>query len=353
MAGLSLIDWFHKLQFTKKTRADVWQLVGDLTRAGMSETDALEAIIAIYSARKDPSIVYILKRIRNSIGTNTFNFEVNRYSSASESIMFSSHGTADASRMYTGAARILKTQILMRKTVTAALFQPLIALATVFMLYYILGDRMFPQFMLILPIEHWSPISRTVARVALFLASNTLLVLGFIAFLIGLLGWMVRNYSGPGRVLLDQFPPFSLYRISTGVAFLMTIIERGRMGSSLNTQMLQAMARHSSGYMKSRILAIARYSDQDSGGIGSAARQAGQNFPSLDLALIMAKYSETGGDWLVSFSRFMDGWIEDVQTRIRTMAVALNTIPLFFVTFSIALGILTIFTIVTDLQKIQ
>ena len=344
---------FYKFQFDARIRSEVWRLLGDLTREGLAESDAMDAMIDIYRQKKQGAIVYILCRLRYSIGMNTFNAECNKYVTTSEAIMFSSRGSAEASRIYQGAFRVIETQRTMTKTIYGTILHAVISFGVMLMLYYIFGTQLYPAFMDFSPLEEWSPFPRTVAIIALIYVDNLVAIFsGIIAFIFGL-RWLIRNYTGPGRILLDKIPPFSLYRITTGVAFLMTIIERGRMGGALNTGMLQGLARQSTGYVRNRIENITRYADQQAGGIGSAAHLAGQGYPSGELALIMAKYSEQGGDWLDGFSAFMDSWIADIQNRIKSMAVGLNVLILFIVAASILIAMLSIFTIVNDITAIQ
>ncbi len=347
------VVWFYKLQFDTRVRSGVWRLIGDLTNESMGESDAIEAVIDINRKKKQNAVVYILGRLRYSIGQNTFPAEISKYVTPSESLMFGSWGSADASNMYKAAHRILEIQRTMKRTIFGIILPSLIGLCVAFLLYYIFGSQLFPAFIGISPLEEWSTFPRMVAIVSMAYVDNLVLtILGVMAIILALRHF-IRTYSGPGRVMLDRIPPFSLYRITTGVAFLMTVIERGQMGGDLNKRLLERMARQSRGYVRNRIETMARYADQQSGGVGSAAHQAGQGYPSEELALIMAKYSERGGDWLNNFSGFMTSWVNDIQQQIKLMATGLNVFIMMVVTSSLLVAMLSIFAIVSELGAIQ
>ena len=348
-----LVVWFRRIQFDARVRSDVWRLLRDLTREKMTESDALEAVIDIYRQKGQPGVVRILQGLRHSIAMNTFNAEVNKYVTPSESLMFGARGSAPASSLYHGAFKIVETRRTMNKTIYGTILQSVFGILVVLMLYYILGTRLFPAFIDIKPLDEWSAFPRSVARVSMAYADNLEIAALCLAMVAFGLRYVIHNYTGPGRVFMDRIPPFSIYRMTTGVAFLMAVIERGRMGGALNTRLLKLMARQSTGYVRNRIEAIAEIADKQTGGIGSAAYQAGQDYPSPDLALIMAKYSERGGDWLLNFSAFMDSWIQDIQIRIKTMAMGLNFLLLILVTGSVLVAMLTIFNIVTEIQNTQ
>ena len=345
--------WFHRLQFDSGVRSDVWRLMRDLTKEGMSEGDALEAVAAIYRQKGEGAIARIMEQLRESLRLNTFNAVVNKYVNPSEKIMFGARGAAEASHLYDGAYRIIETQRSMKKTINGTILQSGLAFSVVLLLYYILGTRLYPAFMGISPLEDWPIFPRTVATLALAYVRNLELILVALISLVVFLRYAMIYYTGPGRVLADRFPPFSLYRITTGVAFLMAIVERGRMGGALNTRLLHVMASQSSGYIRNRIATIAEYADQDTGGIGSAAHRTGQGFPSPELALIMARYSEQGGQWLINFSAFLDSWVKDIQNRIKSMAIGINLLILFIVAISIGMAMMSIFTIVTEIRNTQ
>lgn len=348
------LGWFYRIQFDDRVRSDIWRLMRDLTSEKMQEGDALDAITDIYRQKGQGAIVLILQQIRHSIGMNTFNAVINKYVTTSEKIMFGARGSAEASHLYGGAFRVIETQRNMKKTIFGTILQSMLAFVVVLVLYYILGTQMYPAFIAISPLEEWSAFPRTVARVAIMYVQNIEIVMAVILVLVVLMHRTIKHYKGPGRVTLDRFPPFSLYRITTGVAFLMAIVERGRMGGALNTSLLNTMARQSTGYVRNRIEKIAELADQEVGGIGSAAHHAGQGFPSPELALIMAKYSERGGSgWLNNFSAFLNSWVEDIQNRIKAMAIGLNLFILVIVAGSIGIAMFSIFTIVNEIQNIQ
>lgn len=348
-----LVSWFHRIQFDARVRSDVWRLLRDLTREKMTESDALEAVIDIYRQKGQGGVVRILQGLRHSIARNTFNAEVNKYVTPSESLMFGARGSAKASSLYHGAFKIVETQRTMNKTIYGTILQAVLGILVVLMLYFIFGTRLFPAFVDIKPLDEWSAFPRSVARVSMAYANNLELAALCLAMGAFVLRYVIHNYTGPGRVFMDRIPPFSLYRMTTGVAFLMAVIERGRMGGALNTRLLKLMARQSSGYVRHRIEAIAELADRETGGIGSAAHKTGHGYPSPDLVLILSKYSERGGDWLVNFSAFMDSWVADIQNRIKTMAVGLNLLLLILVAGSVLMAMLSIFTIVSEIRNTQ
>ena len=121
----------------------------------------------------------------------------------------------------------------MKGELTGALVYPLVLFAAIIGIIYIFGSAVIPEFAAILPVEEWTGIAATMAGLATF--TQTMLVpslLGVVT-VITLLSLSMSRWRGFLRTRFDKLPPWSLYRLFQGVAFMLSLSALLRAGVHL------------------------------------------------------------------------------------------------------------------------
>ncbi|MDE0256049.1 MAG: type II secretion system F family protein [Rhodospirillaceae bacterium] len=346
-----MADFLHRLSFGLKARAEAYQLLADFTASGMDLGVALETAGSIYRARGNESVHYILGEMRRSMAMGLgLRPALRRFAPQTDRLMFAGEGSIDSDAMFASVAKICRSQLAMRKAMLSAIAGPSMAIAALLGLYYLLGARMFPAFAQLAPIETWPLHSRMLAGVAIRVADGVLLAAPAVAIALFAVGWSARNWSGRGRVWADRIPPWSLYRLQTGLLFLMLLVESGRMGRNLNTAFLLDLARDAGPYVASRIRAIAHLTRNDPSGIGAAAQRTGQRWPDVTLAAALAAYSRQD-NWLENFGDYLDRYAETADARARGAATTLNYVLTLMVAASLGGALLTVFGLIDQVQS--
>ena len=124
---------------------------------------------------------------------------------------------------------LLAEQIELTKEVwgkfVSALAMPLISGLSVSGAVYVYGAKLFPEFASIMPLEDWQPYQATVARIAMFLASPSGLIVPMVFLSVcGVIYWSLENYVGKFRDTLDKYVfPWSVVRSLRGLQVTMVI----------------------------------------------------------------------------------------------------------------------------------
>ncbi len=342
-------DRLHRAGFGLRVRAEVWQTLADFSATGLELGAAIETTAAIYRDRGDRSVAHILGELRRSLGAGAMRPAIMRYA-PDDALMFSGEGRIEAAPMFAGAAKIARGRLTLRRAVRSALAGPLLAVLALVGLYYILGASLFPAVRELAPPERWPLYAKVIHVIAGGVHDHILIAAPSAAALVFGVALSTRYWYGPGRALADRVPPWSLYRMQTGLMFLMLLVESGKMGRNLNTAWLLELARLSNPYVRDRIGAIARRAGNDPAGIGAAAMSCGNGWPAPALNTALAAYCRQE-NWLRNFSAYLDRWMERADERARAAAALANYILLSAVAGSLIGALLTIFGLLQEVQR--
>ena len=341
-----ILDRIAPLAFTLGVRAEAWRLVADLLAARLDVGQALGQAADIYRLRGMGLAAHVLSNLRGAIGRGVFAEEAARLAPGAESLLFARFGRADAGRIFEGAARIARAEIVLRRAILQAVARPLLLLALTLVLYYILGTRLFPTLEEIAPRAGWPLAAQLIASLAEGLVAHLpLLAAGALGLALALRHSLSRDF--PGRRWLDRFPPWSLYKLRVGSAFLFAIVETARTGGEIKTSTLRSMAEGASPYVRDRLTRIA---DELAGGnLGQAATRAGQDFPARDLNAILAIVAAQDG-WVERFAAFLERWIADIEERVRRTTAILNVTLMLAIALSFAGALTSLLTILETIR---
>ena len=298
-------------------RARVWRMTADLLDSGMELNRAL-ALVSDIEAARSRRLRMILANLRSALRTDSFAEAVLEIVPEAEALLFSRFGQASDASIFAAAARMTSVDERVARAIRQALLWPVFLLILVFMLFWLLGVRLFPTLATLAPISEWPPSSRLVAMTSIWVADHGVLVIAGIIGTIGLYKWAERHHAGRGRVWLDRFPPWSLYRLRTGASFAFVLIENARVGHEITRAWLLRLADTLPPYSRSRILAIAARADQTD--IGRAAVDAGHNWPDPELNAVLRAYAGQA-DWVPRYARYADAWLERLQERVEAAVV--------------------------------
>ena len=244
-AGLNPQRMLHRMSFGLKVRTEVWQTLADFTLTGMEISMAFETAARIYRLQGNRSVEHILLEFRNAMVTGSIAETAAAYATESDRLMFTGESDIEAHRMFAAAARVGKAQLVIRQAVRSALFGPCLSLLGLIALYIVLGTRLFPAFEQAAPAAAWPTHVQILAWLSYGVAENIAVLAAGAACLAAAVTASVRMWTGLGRSWADRIPPWSLYRMQTGLTFMLLLVESGKMGRSLTTSWMLDVARAS------------------------------------------------------------------------------------------------------------
>ena len=321
VTGLVLL--WRKLGFGAATRAEVWQLLADVVEAAVPLNEATDALIEGYlrSGRRGRALV--LAEMRTGLSDGRIGERLAPYISAPERLIFEGLEEQKAHVVFGSAARLLRNRLALRKALNEAIAMPILLAFSLFALILFFGIELLPALGEIVDFETLPPVQDITVSVTLALSDNPWrLALWIAGFMAGLLTLM-RVWTGPGRTLADRVPPFSVMKLQAGTGFLFAVIEYGRNGTGITSDLLERMASVTGRYEASRIRAlIAPF--RRNGNLGTAALEAGQGFPDNDLAVVLRTlWDRTNG--IERAGQFLERRLTQIESNVKARMAVLNT----------------------------
>jgi type II secretory pathway component PulF len=213
-----------------------------------------------------------------------------------------------------------------RGAIISGLAYPIALFAALLLTLWYLAGNIVPAFATILPPEQWTGMGAWLARLAWFAENYTVAIaVGTLALVILYLA-TVSRWTGRTRLLVEGIPPWSFYRLSQGIGFLLASSALLRAGMQM-TEVFDRLRQDSSPYLRERLsAAVQRIRSGDN--FGNALYKTGMNFPDKDIVQDMRTYASLTGfnDTLAQVAR---EWLEDVVRKVQGQAQALNMVMLF------------------------
>ena len=324
---------WRRLFFTKAVRGDVWQLLADILEGGSDISRTLEAMAEAYRAQGKPVVATVLADLRASIPRGRFGERIADYCGPAERLILQGYGEADAARVFTSAARLVRMELAMRTAVVNAVALPVVLVVGLIGLVFLFGLKLYPALEQIADFDTLPIFQQWVIAIVNAIVAYPLLMMGAIAAFASVIALALPNWAGFGRVTADHVFPFSLARLISGAGFLFAVIEAGRSGQTVTTRLFYRMARATSPYARSRITAIAGCYVRAGANLGTASQMAGQGFPAPELgAILKMLWNEAGTsggpDGIERAGRFVDRWLATIEMRLKARMIAVNGVLL-------------------------
>lgn len=275
-----------RLAFNAEMRRRTWKKLAAQIHNGIPLDDALGILHDQALRRGSPSAAaYAIVRKHMGSG-HSLGMALTGFASPEEIALIDAG--QKAGRLDEGlrlATDVLTTRKAILHAVTSALAYPLLLLALCFTVLLVASIKIVPQLALLSNPEQWTGAARNMYVLASFVNSP----LGFISFALLLclalaVFFTLPLWTGAWRLWLERIPPWSLYRLTVGSAWLFTLSTLMRSGMQVS-QIFDSMLQSDSTtpYLHERISAIARCARSGSN-FGMALYESGMGFP--DAAIV-------------------------------------------------------------------
>ena len=150
--GLRLL--WRRMAFGAYHRAEAWQLIADvLEGSGADLGEMMEAVAQGYALQGRRSVAGVLLEIRAGLGDARLTARLRPYCGTSERILFEGLGAQAPAPVFASAARLLRSQMAMRKAIWGAVALPLLLLAGFMGLLLFFGLTLLPALEEVIPLE--------------------------------------------------------------------------------------------------------------------------------------------------------------------------------------------------------
>lgn len=278
-------------------RRRLWIKLSKLLGNGVPLLDAMKSIHErrIESgAAKDPTTIAIgkwMERIRNG---HRLGQAIEGWAPRDEQMLISAgeqSGRLDEALMNT--AEIMQAKAKISKAVIGGLMYPSVMMVIALGVLIMFSFKIIPEFSRVVPYEKWQGIARIMIDLSGFAREwIVLLVVLIVASIVALFMSFSRWRAGL-RIKLDRYPPYSIYRMLQGGAWLISLSALVAAGLRVETA-VQQLGDGASKWLTDRSQACLR--GMRSGlTLGDALAKSGYGFPDREIVDDLGVYSRLSG----------------------------------------------------------
>lgn len=335
-------SWFAKTQLTESKRQKLFRKIAVMLRNGTRLEDVLSNLQmrATKNGKKPNEAMGVvldqwLRVIRNG---GKFSEAVAGWIPIPEQMLIMAG--EEAGKLPEQLERLIQVVTAsktIKRAVIGGVFYPVVLLTVTFAYLMLFGIKVIPGFSKVVDPSKWGGMARS-----LYVMSDVITAWG-IPIAVSLVGCIVMVILtlpvlvGRVRIVLDNIPPWSIYRLVVGSGFMLSLSAL-LMGGGRVQDALHTLSKTSNRYLRERMEGFLL--GVNSGlNPGEAMNASGYRFPSQEIVDDLAVYAEHTGSFSESLSIIAEEWLEDGVNQVSTqmglfkgMAIAVMTIVLMWIT---------------------
>ncbi|MDE0112663.1 MAG: type II secretion system F family protein [Albidovulum sp.] len=329
---------FARLQISFQVRLALYREIIALMRAGLSKNEALNTIWKVASNEgrrpREPKAVMIadvLTGLKNGLGLG---HALGKWVPSEDAMVVEAIESSDRFPEYLEKfCGALKRRAGIRAAIAGGLAYPVFLLVLVAGLLVYVGSVVIPALDNLLPVETWTGNARGLALASSFAAryAYQFAIAHFLASILILVA--LRRWGGFGRKYADALPVFAIYRIYTGVSFLIAMSSLMASGLTAATA-IEKLRPFSSPYLRHR-LDLIRFYLLNGSDLGSAMYFAGTSWPDRKLNLSLKVLAQTS-NLSTQILAVADEWLATSQERVERSLGTLRALAFIAVFGAIA-----------------
>ncbi|MDR1207552.1 MAG: type II secretion system F family protein [Rickettsiales bacterium] len=319
-------------------RMEVYRKLASLLRNDFTLMDALDRIWAVESRggkKPDEPFAIVLRSWQGNLERGqSFPDAVRAWVPINETLMLSVGDVSRLSVALENVTRVGEGIAKIKAAMRDAVMYPLFLFALTFIIIIAVGIYLVP------PLAEaaggdmaWRGVAASLIAVSDF--SNLywpLVLLGFAGFAL-IVWYSFANWSGRVRVLFDNLPPWSMYKISVSASWMMSLAAMVAAGGSLPVA-IKTLADNSGKYLRN-ILEKTNKFITNGDNLGRALQNTGARFPNDDIIGDLAIYADmTGFDQ--NLSKIASDYLDQSVRRMESLSSFMNSFGIILVSAVIA-----------------
>jgi type II secretory pathway component PulF len=317
-----------KAGFTTGIRNKMYKKIGALIRNGVGLRDAIESLRDRSFARygtQNPQAIVLTKVLKSLDDGATFAEAMTPFVKPIEAMLIKAGEDAgDIPRSTDLAVAISETGSKMRKAIMGGMVQPIVLAVTVYAFLLIMGDYVVPKLAKSFDPSSWTGSARGLYLVSEFTQSWVVIAVPVaVVALLAVIIFTLPRWGGLLRAKFDRFPPWSVYRMTQGVGWLMSYSSLVRSGVT-HERAMAAMENTGSHWLKER-LHKARLRLRAGDDLGEALDNTKMGFPDREIIDDIGVYVSLDGFDEV-LERMGHDWLETGTEKITATAQLISTV---------------------------
>ncbi len=257
-----------------------------------------------------------------------------------ERLMLSVGDVSDLESALLNLIRVTEGSTKMIRPIISAIAYPSFLFLMAVLIIYGIGVYMVPPLLDAAPGTRWTGLARDLVGVSEWIKEYWILAFASLPSIMLLIYATIGIWTGPARAIIDNIPPYSLYKIFVGISWLLALSALVKGGTPVSTA-LRALRRDSTKYLQERIdktLVFINNGDN----LGQALQKTGLNFPDREVVADLKIYSELD-NFEDALEALANEWLEESVYLIEQKAALLNMVAILSVAGVIAWAVMGTF----------
>ncbi len=315
-----------------KTRLKIYRKLSSLLRNRFSLMDALERVQDIITNGGknpgEPMAVAITCWSRSLQNGESFSNALKGFAPARERLMLSVGDVSDLGSALENLIKVAEGSAKMTGPLVGALAYPAFLLMMAVLIIYAIGVYMVPPMIDAAPGTMWRGNAKNLVALSDWIRQYYLFAFISMPTVFVVIFFSLGIWTGRIRAYFDKFPPWSLYRIFTGVCWLLAMAALVKAGTPVSSA-LRSLRGDASPYLRERIdKSLVFISNGDN--LGQALHKTNLDFPDTEVIGDLRIYSELDG-FEEALDQMANEWLEDSIKGIADKASMLNMIAILAV----------------------
>ncbi len=347
MHNFNLVEEYYAkmvIQFSNKVRLKLYRKIASLMKNRFSLMDALDMLHdSASNGGKNPGeplAIAIAAWGRALNNGKTFSDALKGWAPDRERLMLSVGDVSDLESALLNLIKVTEGSTKMIRPIVGAIAYPTFLLMMSVLIIYAIGVYMVPPMIDAAPGVRWRGMARDLVDLSAWIKDNWIIAFASVPVTMAIIYFTIGLWTGRIRALFDNIPPWSLYKVFTGISWLLALSALVKGGTPVSTA-LRALRRDASRYLKERIdktLIFVNNGDN----LGQALAKTHLDFPDKEIIGDLKIYSE-----LDNFEEALDNlandWLDESVYMIEEKAGILNMVALLSIGAVIAWAVMGTF----------
>lgn len=250
-----------------------------------------------------------------------------------ERLMLSVGDVSDLESALLNLIKVTEGSTRMIRPIVSAIAYPGFLMMMSVVILYAIGVYMVPPMLDAAPNTRWTGTAKTLIDLSEWIQKNWLIAFSILPTAALLIYITIGVWTGPLRVKIDRCPPWSLYKIFTGITWLLALSALVKGGVPVSVA-LTSLRRDSNKYLKEKIDG-ALFHIKNGDNLGQALDKAGHEFPDKQIITDLKIYSELD-NFEEALDKLANEWLEESVFLIEQRAEIMNMVAMLAVSGIIA-----------------
>lgn len=348
-------QWFAQTQFDARQRVRVYKQLADMLTNNVRIEQLLQELYDRASKKGEKpneaaALMFDAWRLGVKRGSRLADSMGDWIPPTDRMIILAGEESGNLPGALRSLVRVTEASRKIKSAATFGMLYPIGLMLAMAAYLWMFGTQVIPQFTSMFPLSKFSPTARAFFTFAQTTVSwGPWIALTAVAVVVGV-AYSLPRLTGPIRIVLDRFPPYSTYRLIVGTGFLFALAEMLNANIRVK-QALTDIADLSTPYLQERLDAYIT-SLAAGGHVGAALETSGFNFPDKEIVEDLNLYATLGGNVSDALNSVSDTWITEGVARVEAQIGVLKSIAMLCVIGLLMFIVAGFFAAQTDISNL-